>query len=158
MIYTVKRWKFLSVSSWSCWYLAPHLLLNCMKIWISFSPEKLYPKITFFCIYISRSVSRRHCFYVESVLFIYFFLVHLFTRAYIVWVISPPCAPSSPFSPSPTQFQAGTILPLWLILLKKRYKHNKKDKVVLLVKDSCTERFLLLLSCIHVLRLRLIQL
>jgi hypothetical protein len=30
--------------------------------------------------------------------FIYVF-VHLFTGAYIVWVISPPCPPPSPFPP-----------------------------------------------------------
>jgi hypothetical protein len=66
-------------------------------------------------------------------LFIYLFFVHLFTCAYIVWVISPPCPPP-PFPPSPSQFQAGPILPLWMILLKKRHKHNKKDKAFLLVE------------------------
>jgi hypothetical protein len=35
---------------------------------------------------------------------------------------------------SPPQFQAGPVLPLSLILLKKRHKHNKKDKVFLLVE------------------------
>jgi hypothetical protein len=30
-----------------------------------------------------------------------FFLIHLFTCAYIVWVISPPCLPPPPSSPSP---------------------------------------------------------
>jgi hypothetical protein len=43
-------------------------------------------------------------------------------------------------------------------LLKKRHKHNKEDKAFLLVKDSYTERFLLLLSCTHVLWPMLIQL
>jgi hypothetical protein len=33
-------------------------------------------------------------------------------------------------------------------LLKKWHKHNKEDKAFLLVKDSCTERLLLLLSCV----------
>jgi hypothetical protein len=43
--------------------------------------------------------------------------------------------PFSPtLSPSPTQFQAGPLLPLSLILLKKRHKHNKEDKVFLLVE------------------------
>jgi hypothetical protein len=36
--------------------------------------------------------------------------------------------PSSPFSPFPPQFQADPVLPLSLILLKKRHKHNKEDK------------------------------
>jgi hypothetical protein len=66
--------------------------------------------------------------------------------------------PSLTLPPSPPQFQAGPVLPLWLILLKKRHKRNKKDKAFLLVKDSCTERFLLLLSCTRVLQPMLIQL
>jgi hypothetical protein len=57
----------------------------------------------------------------------------------------------STLSPSPHQFQAGPVLPLSLILLKKRHKHKKEDKEFLLVKDSYTERFLTLLSCTHVL-------
>jgi hypothetical protein len=68
-------------------------------------------------------------------LFIYFLIIHIFTCAYIVWVISDP-RPSSPFpSPrSPPQFQASPILPLLLILLKKRHKPNKEDKAFLLVE------------------------
>jgi hypothetical protein len=67
--------------------------------------------------------------------FILFFnFIYLFTCAYIVWVISPPCLPSPPFLLSPPQFQAGPVLPLSLILLKKRHKHNKKGKVFLLVE------------------------
>jgi hypothetical protein len=45
------------------------------------------------------------------------------------------------FSPLPTllhpptpHFQAEAVLPLSLILLKKRNKHNKKDKTFLLVE------------------------
>jgi hypothetical protein len=34
----------------------------------------------------------------------------------------------------PNQFQAGPVLPLSLILLKKRLKPNKEDKAFLLVK------------------------
>jgi hypothetical protein len=62
----------------------------------------------------------------------YFLIIHLFTCAYIVWVISPPALPS-PLPPCPLQFQAGPVLPLSLILLK-RHKHNKEDKVFLLVE------------------------
>jgi hypothetical protein len=61
-------------------------------------------------------------------------VVHLFTCAYIVWVISPPCPLSQSFPPSPPQFQEGPVLPLSLILLKKRHKYNKKDKAFLLVE------------------------
>jgi hypothetical protein len=49
-------------------------------------------------------------------------------------------------------------LPLSLILLKKRHKHNKEDKAFLLVKDRYTERFLELLSCTNVLQPKLIHL
>jgi hypothetical protein len=63
-----------------------------------------------------------------------FFFILLFICAYIVWIISPPCPPPplcSPFSP---QFQAGSVLPLSLVLLKKRDKPNKEDKAFLLVE------------------------
>jgi hypothetical protein len=60
-------------------------------------------------------------------------LVHLFTCAYIVWVISLPF-PFPPFPSTPPQFHAGPILPLSLILLKKKHKHNKKDKALFLVE------------------------
>jgi hypothetical protein len=36
--------------------------------------------------------------------------------------------------PLPPHFQAEPVLPLSLILLKKRHKHNKEDKVFLLVE------------------------
>jgi hypothetical protein len=64
----------------------------------------------------------------------FFFIIHLFTCAYIVWVISPPCPPCPPSSLFPSQFQAGLVLPLSLVLLKKRHKHSKEDKVFLLVE------------------------
>jgi hypothetical protein len=41
---------------------------------------------------------------------------------------------SAALPPSPLQLQAGLVLPLSLILLKRRHKHNKKDKAVLLVE------------------------
>jgi hypothetical protein len=44
--------------------------------------------------------------------------------------LPPPLA--SPLFPS--QFQAGHVLPLSLLLLKKRDKPNKEDKVLLLVE------------------------
>jgi hypothetical protein len=80
-----------------------------------------------------------------------FLLIHLFTCAYIVWVISAPYLLPHPLPSSPLQFQADPVLSLSLILLKKRHKHNKEDKAFSLVKDSYTERFLTLLSCTHVL-------
>jgi ribosomal protein RSM22 (predicted rRNA methylase) len=66
-----------------------------------------------------------------QVIVLFVIVVHLFTFAYIVWVISPPCPHTLP---CPSQFQAGLVLPLSLILLKKRHKHNKEDKAFLLVE------------------------
>jgi hypothetical protein len=57
----------------------------------------------------------------------------LLTCACIVWVISPP-APSPTLSPFPSQFQAGPVLPLSLVFLKKREKPNREDKVFLVVE------------------------
>jgi hypothetical protein len=43
--------------------------------------------------------------------------------------------PPPPLSPPfPLQFQEGPVLPLSLVLLKKRDKPNKEDKVFLLVE------------------------
>jgi hypothetical protein len=42
--------------------------------------------------------------------------------------------PPSLFPPSPAQFQAGPVLHLSLVLLKKRHKHNKEDKAFLLLE------------------------
>jgi hypothetical protein len=39
-----------------------------------------------------------------------------------------------PLLPFPPQFQAGPVLPLSLVLLKKRDKPNKEDKAFLLVE------------------------
>jgi hypothetical protein len=44
---------------------------------------------------------------------------------------APSPRPSPPFSP---WFQAGLVLPLSLVLLKKRDKPNKEDKVFLLLE------------------------
>jgi hypothetical protein len=68
-----------------------------------------------------------------SIPLVRFFKIILFTCAYIVWVISPPCPPPPPSPPFLPQFQAGPVLPLSLVLLNKRDKPNKEDKVFLLV-------------------------
>jgi hypothetical protein len=81
----------------------------------------------------------------------FIFFIHLFTCAYIVWVISPPYPLSHPLSPSTSQFQAGPVLPLSLILLKRRHKHNKEDKAFLLAElRIAIQRFLTLLLCTRV--------
>jgi hypothetical protein len=46
----------------------------------------------------------------------------------------PPASLSYPLPRFPHQFQAGPVLPLSLILLKKRHKHNKEDRAFLLVE------------------------
>jgi hypothetical protein len=45
-----------------------------------------------------------------------------------------PAPVAHPLPSSPPQFQAGPVLPLSLILLKKRHKQNKEDKAFLLVE------------------------
>jgi hypothetical protein len=52
----------------------------------------------------------------------------------MIWAFSPPCPPPHISPPFPPQFQAGSILPLSLVLLKKREKPNKEDKEFLLVE------------------------
>jgi hypothetical protein len=85
----------------------------------------------------------KHSFFFFLYTFILFylkkiFLILLFTCAYIIWVVSPPCPPppcSPPFHP---QFQAGPVLPLSLVLLKKRDKPSKEDKAFLLLELRIT--------------------
>jgi hypothetical protein len=45
-----------------------------------------------------------------------------------------PLLPPPSSLPLPSCFQSEPVLPLSLILLKRRYKHNKEDKVFLLVE------------------------
>jgi hypothetical protein len=68
----------------------------------------------------------------ESSLF--FLTIHLFTCAYIVWVISPHCPSPPPSLSSLPCFQVEPVLPLSLILLKRSHEHSKKDLVFLLVE------------------------
>jgi hypothetical protein len=49
--------------------------------------------------------------------------------------LPPVPLPQSLFTSSP-HFQAGPVLPLSIILRKKRHKNNKEDKVFLLVELS----------------------
>jgi hypothetical protein len=49
-----------------------------------------------------------------------FFFIHLFTRAYIVWVISPSCPHPPPSPPSPPHFLAEPVLPFSPVLLKSK--------------------------------------
>jgi hypothetical protein len=52
----------------------------------------------------------------------------------------------------PTSVPGRSCSALITDFVEKRHKHNKEDKAFLLVKNSYTERFLLLLLCTHVLR------
>jgi hypothetical protein len=63
--------------------------------------------------------------------FLNYYFIHMFIHC---WVISPPCPLPHSLPTSPPQFQAGPVLPLSLILLKKRHKLNKEDKALLLVE------------------------
>jgi hypothetical protein len=59
---------------------------------------------------------------------------HLLTGTNIVWAISSPCPPPSPSPTQTSHFQAEPVLPLSLILLKRRLKHNKEGKAFLLLE------------------------
>jgi hypothetical protein len=108
---------------------------------------------TFFCM-VSEDKARTHGSKFKKILFFNSFIhMCIHCLGHFSTLLQSP-----PFPPNPSQFQAGPVLPLSLILLKKRHKHSNKDKAFLLVKDSYTERFLTLLSCIHVLRPMLIHL
>jgi hypothetical protein len=68
---------------------------------------------------------------------------------YIAWVISAPCNPSSPSFPLPPHFQAEPVLPLSLILLKRRNKHNKEYKVFLLVELRIAIQVYLIIAIVN---------
>jgi hypothetical protein len=91
----------------------------------------VYPDCCAFILFSSLCVRMCASFFFS---FPFFKIIHLFTYACIVWVISLPSPSSTLLSPFPPHFQAEPILPLSLILLKKRHKHNKEDKVFLLVE------------------------
>jgi hypothetical protein len=74
------------------------------------------------------------CCRTENAYFFKKYFILLFTCAYIVWVISPPCPPTLPSLPFTPQFHEGPVLPLSLVLLKKRDKPKKEDKAFLLVE------------------------
>jgi hypothetical protein len=138
MILWVARWEDTDVHIllWCMWNLCFGL---CRGSQIIHSKLCFPPHMNFisFCFVFHHSLFKKFSkYYLVKILFIFYFIlfVHLFTCAYIVWVISPPCPPPPPFPCSPPQFQAGPVLPLWLILLKKRHKNNKKDKAFLLVE------------------------
>jgi hypothetical protein len=68
----------------------------------------------------------------EEILFILLFIyshVHTLFGSFLL-----PAPLSHTLSPSPPQLQAGPVLPLSLVLLKKRDKPNTEDKVFLLVE------------------------
>jgi hypothetical protein len=60
----------------------------------------------------------------------------LFIYSYVHTMIGPflPPVPAPPSSSNLLRFQAQPVLPLPLILLKRRHKHNKEDKVFLIVE------------------------
>jgi hypothetical protein len=68
-----------------------------------------------------------------------FFFFSLFTYSHVhtlfgSFLLPDHCSLPTPSHPTSPGFQAEPILPLTLILLKRRHKHNKKDKAFLLVE------------------------
>jgi hypothetical protein len=82
------------------------------------------------------SVFRFMVWFYSSVQMINFSISFSFFKLFIYSysVIYPPCSPPLPSPLSPSQFRADPILPLSLILLKKRHKSNKEEKAFLLVE------------------------
>jgi hypothetical protein len=76
---------------------------------------------------------------VSKTLFLLFF-IHLFTCAY-TGLFSLSATPPPPSAPHPPHFQAESVLPLSLILLKRRHKHSKKDKAFLLLEIGIAIEF-----------------
>jgi hypothetical protein len=75
------------------------------------------------------------CSLLACFIYLFIYLIHLFICAYIVWAIYPSYTPSTCSPPKPPfHFQAEPVLPLSLILLKRRHKHNKEDKAFLLAE------------------------
>jgi hypothetical protein len=60
--------------------------------------------------------------------FCFFLTIHLFTCAYIVGSFLSPASLPHPLPSSPSQFQAGPVLPLSLILLRKDTNVIRKTK------------------------------
>jgi hypothetical protein len=69
----------------------------------------------------------------------YFFSIHMCIQCLGHFSPLPPPPPLPPIPPPPSplppsRYPAETILPLFLILLKREYKHNKKEQGFLLVE------------------------
>jgi hypothetical protein len=75
-------------------------------------------------------LEKRPCFFFVVVVFVFLF-IYLHVHTLFGSFLHPALLPHP--SPHP-QFQAWSVPPLSLILLKKGHKHNKKDKVFLLVE------------------------
>jgi hypothetical protein len=93
----------------------------------------------------------------DLILFFIFLFIYSHVHTLFESFLTPSLT-SSVSPPTPPRFQADPVLPLSLILLKRRHKHIKKDKVFLLVKDNYTERVLALPPCTNVLQPKLIHL
>jgi hypothetical protein len=101
------------------------------------------------------------CLFVLLLVLFYYSFIHMCIHC-LGHFPSTPHPPSSSLTlcPLPSCFQVEPVLHLSLILLKRRHKHNKEDKVFLLVEliRIAIQRFLALLSCSHVLQPILIHL
>jgi hypothetical protein len=64
----------------------------------------------------------------------FFLIIHLFTCAYIVWVISPPCPPSLPSPLLPHSVPGRSCSAFMTNFVEEKHKPNKEDKAFLLAK------------------------
>jgi hypothetical protein len=69
----------------------------------------------------------------EGCAFLFIYLIYSNVHTLFGSLLSPvPCP--HPLNPNPPHFQAESVLPLSLTLLKRKHKHNKKDIPLLLVE------------------------
>jgi hypothetical protein len=89
--------------------------------------------------------------------FFFGFYIHLFICAHIVWAIPTSCPHPLLLPLTLLAFRQNLFCPLLQFCWREDISNSKKDIVFLLVwdKDSCTERFLVLLPYTCVLQLKL---
>jgi hypothetical protein len=106
-------------------YTYAYYMYVCMYILILYT----YPSIVLYekqCIYfLSENLALRINFYA----FKFFLFLFIYSHVHTLFGSFLHLASLTPFSRLPPHFQEGPVLPLSLILLKKRHKHNKEDKV-----------------------------
>jgi hypothetical protein len=119
--FTQSKLLLLYICLW--WWTSQQTLwfrdLECLRLW----PFILF--IYFYtCKFYTHAYMCVHIYITYGNLFIYWTFFYSFIYMCIHWVTSPPRPLPLPLLPTPPHFQAESVLPLSLILLKRRHKHN----------------------------------